>query len=460
MALDHIQQAVAGTETPQTRLMDAIGKAAFRIEELASEMVKAKDEDTQRWHNLNAERQEQAKVLTELQAEFAKAKVAEDHERAMAEVAEIKAALAQTRAPSKAGAFSGGRMASNGYQPGDFIGSLIDMTSRDPEVYGAAKAKLDGFSGRQDAWGKAALGTSDATGGWIIPNAIVDELIVPAAAANIYTQVMTVVNGVTAPAIDLPFRSARRSAAAVIAFGTEKTNVDLAYNGYTATMYTLAKIHDIGNQFLRQSRGAAERDVIAELAAAFAQGASEYISQGSGSSQPYGFMTALANSPSTFTTSFTASATTLAGSIARSIADAAGALGARGVTANGAVMAASSYWTMLGQGTDNAGFFFAPANGPTAIRAGTLITPFGIPVFPDAALDIKGTASTIDNLVVADWAKFKLFFGQSYRVDTSDIAGTRWDYNVTGFRGEMEMAFDARPAVFAGYAQLITDIIP
>jgi len=84
MALDHIQQAVAGTETPQTRLMDAIGKAAFRIEELASEMVKAKDEDTQRWHNLNAERQEQAKVLTELQAEFAKAKVAEDHERAMA----------------------------------------------------------------------------------------------------------------------------------------------------------------------------------------------------------------------------------------------------------------------------------------------------------------------------------------------------------------------------------------
>jgi len=45
-------------------------------------------------------------------------------------------------------------------------------------------------------------------------------------------------------------------------------------------------------------------------------------------------------------------------------------------------------------------------------------------------------------------------------VDTSDIAGTRWDYNVTGFRGEMEMAFDARPAVFAGYAQLITDIIP
>ena len=40
------------------------------------------------------------------------------------------------------------------------------------------------------------------------------------------------------------------------------------------------------------------------------------------------------------------------------------------------------------------------------------------------------------------------------------MAGTRWDVNVTGFRGEEEMGFDARPAVYAGYFQMITDITP
>jgi hypothetical protein len=31
---------------------------------------------------------------------------------------------------------------------------------------------------------------------------------------------------------------------------------------------------------------------------------------------------------------------------------------------------------------------------------------------------------------------------------------------LTGFRGEEEMGFDARPAVYAGYFQLSTDVIP
>ena len=461
MAEQFIRDAVTAGETPTVRIMDAIGKAAFRIEELASEMTKAKDEDTARWQALNEERKAQAATLTELQGEYQKAKMAEENERVSAEVAEMKASLAAMRAPSKAGALSGGRVSGNrGYQAGDFIGSLIDMTSRDPEVYAAAKARLSQITSFESNVAKAAVGSSDATGGWIIPNAIVDELITPAAAANIYRNAMTVVTGVTAPAVDLPFRSARRTAATVIPFGTEKTNVDLAYNGYTATMYTLAKIHDIGNQFLRQSRGAAERDVLAELAAAFAQGEAYYIREGTGSGQPYGYMTALANSPAAFTSSFSASATTLAGSIANAIATAAGAVAARAGNPNGAVLSASSYWTMVAQGTDSAGFFFAPANGPSAIRPGTLVTAFGIPVYPDATTDITGTASIVDNLVVADWSKFKLFLGQAYRVDTSDMAGTRWDYNVTGFRGEMEMAFDARPAVYAGYAQLVADIIP
>jgi len=461
MAEQFIRDAVTAGETPTVRIMDAIGKAAFRIEELASEMTKAKDEDTARWQALNEERKAQAATLTELQGEYQKAKMAEENERVSAEVAEMKASLAAMRAPSKAGALSGGRVSGNrGYQAGDFIGSLVDMTSRDPEVYSAAKARLSQITGYDSATGKATTGATDATGGWIIPNAIVDEIITPAAATSPYRQVMTVVAGVTAPSIDLPYRSGRRAAATVIPFGNLKTNTDLAYGGYTAVVQTLAIIHDISAQMLRQSRGAAERDVMNELAAAFAQGEANYIRNGTGSGQPYGFLRALANSPAEFTSSFSPSATTLAGSMAKAIATAAGAVAARGGTPNGAVLSASSYWNMVSQGTDSAGFFFAPANGPSAIRPGTLMTAFGIPVYPDATTDIEGTAGDIDALVVADWSKFKLFLGQAYRVDTSDVAGNRFDYNLVGFRGEMEMAFDARPAVFAGYAQLVGDIVP
>ncbi len=113
---------------------------------------------------------------------------------------------------------------------------------------------------------------------------------------------------------------------------------------------------------------------------------------------------------------------------------------------------------MLSQGLDGSGFFFAPAGGPTQIVPGTLISPFGIPVYPDAAADLQGTAAVQDNLVVGDWKKLKIYFGESYRVDSSDQAGTRWDTNLTGFRGEEEMGFDARPAVYAGYFQMITDV--
>jgi hypothetical protein len=61
---------------------------------------------------------------------------------------------------------------------------------------------------------------------------------------------------------------------------------------------------------------------------------------------------------------------------------------------------------------------------------------------------------------VAQFKAFTLYRGQSYRVDTSHQAGTRWDLNVTGFRGGEEIGFDARPAVYAGAAQTITDLLP
>lgn len=459
MANEFVTNAVTGGASQTVAIQDTIGKAVHRLDEIAAEMKVAREEDTARWQALNEERAEQAKTLTALKAQYEDAYRVEQTEAALAQAAEIKAELAALRSPSKAGSIGNGRVRVS-QETGAFIEAIMGTRSRDPEVYNSSKARLQAMGGWADNTGKATLGTTDATGGWIIPNALVDELIVPAMAESPYRRLMTVVSGVTTSAVDMPFRSARRAAATVIPFGDVKTNADLTYNGYTATLYTLAKIHDISAQFARQSRGAAERDVMGELAAAFAQGEAAYIREGTGSSQPYGFQTAFTNAPGTFTSSFTASSTTLAGSIVASIATAAGALAGRGAKPEAAVMSASAYWTLVAQGTDTAGLFLAPSTGPGGINPGTLITTFGIPIYPDTTADITGTASVTDNLWVCEWSKFKIYTGQAYRVDMSDVAGERWDRNLIGFRGEMELGFDGRPAIYAGYGQQITDILP
>ena len=471
---------IEGVGAEGTTVVQQIGTMAHRLEEIANDMGKAKDEDGVRYAAL---RDEQAKIAADLTGLKAKhdADVRETETKAALELAsEWRARLADVREPSKARIIGSGQGKASGYERGSFLNGVLSAGSSDTERQAQGKAMLASLADRfgpqlengtkaatrQENWGKSTLGLTDATGGWIIPNAIVDEFIVPAATSNIYRGLMTVVPGVTAATIDIPFRIAARTAATVVAWGDTKENVNLAYNGYTATMYTLARIYDISNQFLRHSQGAAEQDVLSELAAAFAAGESDYIREGTGSSQPFGYTSALTNGPAAFRSSFSPSATTLAGSVAKSIATAAGDLAGRGVTTGGqglsAVLSASQYWNMLSQGTDTAGFFFNPASGPEAINApaGTLISPFGIPVYPDARSDQLGTAAVIDNLVVGNWKKFKLYFGESYRVDTSDQGSTRWDLNLTGFRGEEEMGFDARPAVYAGYFQMITDIAP
>lgn len=477
MGLEVTQQAVLGNEAPSQSTLDAIGKAVAQLDNLATEMAKAKDEDTARYDTLRAEQAKVAGDLSTLKAAH-EAEVREAEVKAALEtVNEWRNAMASMREPSKAAMIGrgAGAPAPNPFAPGVFLSSVHGASSRDYEHQIAAKATLralglefhdvDALKALYGAaWGgtigKSTLGTTDATGGWVIPNAVVEDVIKPASATNIYRGLMTVINGVTAATVDRPFRAATASRATVVAYGQTKDNADLAYNGYTETMFTLARIYDIGNQFLRQSAGAAEQDVMGELASAFALGEAYYVREGSGSSEPFGYTSALTNGPSTFRSTFSPSATTLAGSIAAAIATAAGALAGRSVMPDGAVLTAAAYWTMLAQGTDTAGFFFAPANGPTAIKPGTLVSPFGIPVYADPAADQVGTAAVADNLVVAQWKRFKIHFGQEYRVDSSSEAGERWDKNLTGFRGEEEMGFDARPEVYAGYAQMVTDILP
>lgn len=495
-----VREAIVGDGSPSTDTAAAIGKAAAKLEELATDMATARTDDTARFDALKAESVAQAAILSDLQSKAKDEARDAELDDAVKAAKDFRKFADEFRTPSKARLIgSGPRDSFPADQKGAFLFGVFQAASRDydkqregkailaalrdgrPAVTEAVttegKAVLESLTGfhrgdakaylHEDAWGKATLGTTDATGGWIIPNAVVDEFITPATVDNIYRTICTVVPGVTAAAVDIPYRSAARTRATIVAFGQTKENLDLAYNGYTATMYTLARIYDIGNQFLRQSRGAAENDVLSELAAAFAQGEAYYIREGSGSSQPFGYTSALTNGPAAFRSAFTPSATTLAGSIATAIATNAGALAGRGVGGRGgqglsAVLSATSYWTMLAQGTDTAGFFFNPASGPEAINApaGTLISPFGIPVYPDADADLEGTAAVTDNLVVGNWKKFKVYFGESYRVDSSDQAGTRWDTNLTGFRGEEEMGFDARPAVYAGWFQMSTDIVP
>jgi HK97 family phage major capsid protein len=459
MSEQAVREGVVGNDPTSVSLASQIGTFAKKLDDIASEMGKAKNEDTARYDALKAEQVAVAATLTDLKAKHDDEVRQGEVDEAIKAAAEWRAMAANTREPSKA-ALIGGNHAPQGNNDGDFAYAIGMARSKDAEEQAVGKAMLKSFGERQESWGKATLGTTDATGGWIVPNAIVDDFIKPATVRNIYRDLMTVVPGVTAATIDIPLRLAARSRAVVAAFGATKENVGLVYNGYTATMYTLARIYDVGNQFLRQSRGAAEKDVMEELAAGFALGESYYIREGSGSSEPYGYTTAFTNAPTSFTSSFTPSATTLAGSMAKAIATASGALAGRGVTPSAAVLSAASYWNMVSQGTDTAGFFFAPANGPTNIRPGTVMSPWGIPVYADPGADAQGTAAITDNLIVADWKAFKVFFGENYRVDSSDTAGTRWDTNVTGFRGEEEMGFDARPAVYAGYAQIITDIEP
>lgn len=472
-----INEAILGGDNPTVDLAQQIGTAAKRLEDIANEMADAKAKDGARFAELAKAQTEQALVLQGLKESADGARREAEHQAALEMAKEAKAFADSFRAPSKAHIIAGGGPApKSAYRAGDFLFGVHEANGRDAERQAEGKSllrKLEGeakgyFPGdakafaHEDAWGKSTLGATDATGGWIIPNAIVDEFIAPAAVDNIYRTLMTVIPGVTAAAVDIPFRSAARTRAAIAAFGDTKENANLAYNGYTATMYTLARIYDIGNQFLRQSRGAAEADVLAELAAAFAQGESYYIREGSGSSQPFGYTSALTNGPGAFrTTGPSLSDSTVAGSIAACISMAAGALAGRGVKATAAVVSATSYWNMLRQGSDTAGFWFATQErNPASVDPGTLVSPFGIPVYADADADLEATSAVVDNLVVANWKKFKVYFGESYRVDSSDEAGTRWDTNLTGFRGEEELGFDARPAVYAGYAQMITDIVP
>ena len=79
------------------------------------------------------------------------------------------------------------------------------------------------------------------------------------------------------------------------------------------------------------------------------------------------------------------------------------------------------------------------------------------PIYYDANLNTNSGTSKI--MFGGEFNTAKLYRGLEFRIDTSDIANTRWDYNLIGFRGEEEIGFNASTPVSVGAFQLVTSVI-
>lgn len=433
-------------------LTDQQGKILKAMEGLNAELATAKDERYEEVKaQLAAHADEIAKITDERNAKEREAEI----ERQGAVLRDLSERV-NARAPSKAATIGQAQVATKEADTSLFHWAVwASRQSRDPEIQAEGKAMLDAM-GSEFIVGsaKATLGDTGAAGGNVVPPNVLAAVVLQRTASNPYRNLLNVVDAGFVTGVDIPAESTLPSRATTQAYGATKTNLNFTVGKYSATMYTLAAIYDVGNQLLRNSRGAAESLVRSRLSRAIGLGEAYYILNGAGgTTEPNGLLPALGTS-GTFVTSFTASSTTLAGSSAAAIAKATGTLANRARLPDGVVCNASDFWIMAAQGTDSAGFFLAPAQGPTAIdpTAG-IMRIWGLPVYADPNMPS-------DSMVVGEWGSATLFTGQTYRVDVSDTAGTRWDTNETGFRGEEEIAWNAIPFVVSGLFQRVTDFTP
>jgi HK97 family phage major capsid protein len=407
----------------------------------------------------------------------------------------VKAALSAIRGPSMAGAIAGngsrpsfeerGMKASpilreafgDGYVPGTFMRALSAYKGYlsdgiDIETINAGKAKLAELGlvwlGSPENAGKATLGTTGATGGYVLPNNLVDSVVKPNTQSAVYRNLVTIVPGVAVRGVDQPYRLGAPTRMTSQDWGATKENLNESYGSYTASLVTFARVYDVGKQYLRFSAGSAERDVLDELtkAADLAENFEIIAGPGTGSvgsgDACNGVYTSLNATPSWigYKGAFSsASNSTVAGSLASACANLMGSLAGRNRTPSAIVVDSTTYFTALAQGSDTAGFWVDPSGGPlgfTRTQSGG-IAFWGIPIFYDTNL---GTNASTKIAIAAEWDAFKLYRGMEFRIDSSDVAGTRWDQNLVGFRGEMELGFNADTAVHVGAAQLLTAVIP
>ena len=72
--------------------------------------------------------------------------------------------------------------------------------------------------------------------------------------------------------------------------------------------------------------------------------------------------------------------------------------------------------------------------------------------------DAVSVAAAAGTALIGNWSDVDLFFGDEYRVDVSSEAGTNFALNLTSFRAEEEMAFNADPYVLTGKIQRVTGL--
>jgi hypothetical protein len=170
----------------------------------------------------------------------------EDAHRAAvkAEVAEqVKAALSSIRTPSMAAAIGTGTAAKakaihqsvldahplvraayeasgGSFEPGQFITAVAAASSSDADDQAVGKSALRSMGAMRmgapeassnysfvDGEGKATLGATGATGGFVLPNNLVADLIKPQTQRAVYQSLVTVRNGVAVRGVDQPYRT-------------------------------------------------------------------------------------------------------------------------------------------------------------------------------------------------------------------------------------------------------------
>jgi len=426
-------------------ISEEISKLTETAKGLAEQMKEAASSDESRYNELKAQLDKVTEDFTALKEQEAKAAREAD---AADRLRKLEADLSAIRSPSKASVIGPGTVPNSGAGTDEFFKTLATasnpkLTGYDFDAMREAKAALSEMGSDWagvPAASKATVGDSDAAGGYLVPNAVVLSIDEQATAPRSVVDLATQINGVNGNSVDLPWESDVISRAVIAAAGATKENSNFAVNNYTATLYTLARIFDVGNQLLRQSGGAAERLVRSKLARAFALGEDYYFLNGSGSSQPMGLLTALGTSGPHVTTFSSPSDSTVAGSIISAVLTAAGELADLGAVPDGVALNSGDFYRMARQGSDTAGFWRDPFQS---------IASIGQDVDGPGGLRWRHSPNMpTDSLVVGEFRDLLFVRGQGYRVDTSSEAGDRWDKNLTGFRGEEEIAFDARPSVY------------
>lgn len=375
-------------------------------------------------------------------------------------------------APSAAGSYLKASLG-NAWQPGMLLTGLIGARSSDAEEQQAGKAILAnlGLQWRDvppEAF-KATLGTTGPTGGYVLPNNLVDTVVKPAIGAIDWTDVLTIRDGVSVRGVDQPFRLGPPARMTTQDWGSTKENVNETYGTYAATLGTFARIMDLSKQYARFSAGAAEADVMDELAKAARLTIEYEVLAGPGTGTVgtgdpcLGIVTSLLATPTWLgyrsAKTGAASNSTVAGAFASAMSELFGLMATRGRFPSVVAIDSLTYWTLLSQGSDTAGFWLDPkSNGGYTFDATGGLLLWGVPIRHSP--NFNAFTGTTKAALAIDGKAFKLYRGLEFRIDSTDVAGDRWDKNLVGFRGEMELGFNAETAVHAGAAQWMTAVIP